>query len=762
MAKPNKNKKRTTNFILLVLSLVCLLMIGSTIAMIEYFATVIRNDAAATASSYVKSTAADVIVALDSHKAKVSALASSVVTGEYENRDDFCVQLRRKPVISDSYGDIKFIRFFKDGVEYDSEGNEFDMSIENDNVKKVINDRILSCVGVIEDRHFSLSLIAFCTPLENNEYADALMVCYPVESVLKPYLEWDRADYERSLFHAVCSTRGEIVQLLHSSDRVDVQQHGDVFKIIGDEINDKSVVDSMKKNMDEGTTEVYPLTVESRQNLLIVNGIRDNDYSGFSVVGYYRAEDVNTSGYFVIHAVLGEFAIFFVIVLLLVIYSFIHSLKTKEKIAIMHDVNELLDCPTRYNFEHVSADIMARNRGTTFAIISIDISHYEYILDQIGMARMVMILKQMRLVYSKCLTIDETYAYADYGRFLLLFHYKDLADLEKRLSDIVAISQQQASTQVQNFQIVLYGGIYTTNKNLTTIPAKMIDLSIEAGKANKYEYDFGVFRVYNEMIHASSLQNDYIEVHMEQALANHDFKVFYQPKYNIAEKRIDGCEALVRWFNPEENDYMQPDVFLPLFEANRFIIKLDHYVFEQVCLYVEDAYENDLPLAPISINASRITATDKDFVEFYTKTKAAHNIDDNLLTIEFTESFAQEDYDLLRDIVNELHKNGIKCSIDDFGSGFSSYSILKELPMDEIKLDRFFIKAGYSKDRDLQVLSSIIKLGRDLRMKVTQEGVENEDQIMLLKKLGCQVIQGYYYSKPLPLMDYIKFVEQHQ
>ena len=106
MAKPNKNKKRTTNFILLVLSLVCLLMIGSTIAMIEYFATVIRNEAAATASSYVKSTAADVIVALDSHKAKVSALASSVVTGEYENRDDFCVQLRRKPVISDSYGDL--------------------------------------------------------------------------------------------------------------------------------------------------------------------------------------------------------------------------------------------------------------------------------------------------------------------------------------------------------------------------------------------------------------------------------------------------------------------------------------------------------------------------------------------------------------------------------------------------------------------------------------------------------------------------------
>lgn len=119
------------------------------------------------------------------------------------------------------------------------------------------------------------------------------------------------------------------------------------------------------------------------------------------------------------------------------------------------------------------------------------------------------------------------------------------------------------------------------------------------------------------------------------------------------------------------------------------------------------------------------------------------------MTIEFTESFAFEDYERLRETVSILHKNGFKCSIDDFGSGFSSYNILKELPMDEIKLDRFFIIKGYSDERDLKVLSSVIKLGRELNMKVTQEGVETKDQLMLLKKLGCNVIQGFYYSKPL-------------
>ena len=243
------------------------------------------------------------------------------------------------------------------------------------------------------------------------------------------------------------------------------------------------------------------------------------------------------------------------------------------------------------------------------------------------------------------------------------------------------------------------------------------------------------------------------------AVAEEQFYVFYQPKYNIQEKQPDGCEALIRWYNPERDEYMKPDVFLPLFEANGFIVKLDHYVFEQVCLYIEDAVMNGLPLVPVSVNVSRMTAIAGDFIQFYSQTKKKHNIADHFITLEFTESFAYEDYEVLRDTVGLLHQCGFKCSIDDFGSGFSSYNILKELPMDEIKLDRFFIKKGFSHDRDLKVLSSVISLARELRMKVTQEGVETQGELELLKSLGCQVIQGYFYSKPLALVDYTGFLE---
>ena len=241
---------------------------------------------------------------------------------------------------------------------------------------------------------------------------------------------------------------------------------------------------------------------------------------------------------------------------------------------------------------------------------------------------------------------------------------------------------------------------------------------------------------------------------MEKALENREFKVFYQPKYNIDSDRPDGCEALVRWYNSERDEYMQPGVFLPLFEANRFIIKLDHYVYERVCEYMVEAVQNGQDLYPVSVNVSRITAFEPDFLNFYVSVKKKYNVADGFIMIEFTESFANEDYDTLREMVSVLHKNGFKCSIDDFGSGYSSYNILKALPMDEIKLDRFFIMKGISQDRDYKVLSSIISLAKSLNMKVTQEGVETGEQ------LSCNVIQGYYYSKPLVQYDYISFLSQ--
>ena len=250
-----------------------------------------------------------------------------------------------------------------------------------------------------------------------------------------------------------------------------------------------------------------------------------------------------------------------------------------------------------------------------------------------------------------------------------------------------------------------------------------------------------------------------MELRQETALKNGEFQVFYQAKYNLKNHKQDGAEALVRWYDKNTGEYNKPALFMPLFESNGFIEKLDKYVYTKVCEYISYFLQQGRNVFPVSVNVSRITATQPDFVDYYTRIKKKYGIANGALTIEFTESFAYENYDVLKTIVDRLHKAGFQTSIDDFGCGYSSYRILKELPMDEIKLDKFFIDYSENPERINSIFESVISLAKKLNMKVTQEGVERPEDVELLKNLGCDVIQGYIYSHPLSLTDYLHFVE---
>ena len=158
---------------------------------------------------------------------------------------------------------------------------------------------------------------------------------------------------------------------------------------------------------------------------------------------------------------------------------------------------------------------------------------------------------------------------------------------------------------------------------------------------------------------------------------------------------------------------------------------------------------------------SRVTAIQPDFTDYYKRIRTKFNIPENFITLEFTESFAYEDYDYLARIIAELHKAGFLCSLDDFGTGYSSYNVLKTLEMDEIKLDKFFLGKGTSFERDQLLLSSTIDVIKKMGVKVTQEGVETKEDYDRLKALGCDVIQGFYFSRPMKYVDYRKFVKEN-
>jgi EAL domain-containing protein (putative c-di-GMP-specific phosphodiesterase class I) len=182
-------------------------------------------------------------------------------------------------------------------------------------------------------------------------------------------------------------------------------------------------------------------------------------------------------------------------------------------------------------------------------------------------------------------------------------------------------------------------------------------------------------------------------------------------------------------------------------------------MFIEVCKYFQSAVERGEPVYPISVNVSRVTAVQPDFINFYVGNKKKYGVGDKFITIEFTESFAMENYDTISDIVNQLHENGILCSIDDFGSGYSSFNILKNITMDELKLDRFFLTRGFDQSRDDQLLKTMIELAKGFGMTVVQEGVETKDAFNKVVEYGCEVVQGYYYAKAISLEEYKIFIQ---
>lgn len=248
---------------------------------------------------------------------------------------------------------------------------------------------------------------------------------------------------------------------------------------------------------------------------------------------------------------------------------------------------------------------------------------------------------------------------------------------------------------------------------------------------------------------------------MENALENSEFHLFYQPKYNLRTKRMDGSEILIRWYDPKLESYRVPSVFLPVFEEDGFICKIDRFVLYKACENIAERVKRGKICYPVSVNVSRVTAIQPDFADYYIRIKNKFNVKDGFITLEFTESFAYENYEYLSEIVGRLHDNGFLCSIDDFGTGYSSYNILKTIAMDEIKLDKFFLEKGLDEERDRMLLKSVVEMIKRLGMKVTQEGVESRESFELMQTLGCDVIQGYFFAKPMKYVDYCEFIDNN-
>lgn len=263
---------------------------------------------------------------------------------------------------------------------------------------------------------------------------------------------------------------------------------------------------------------------------------------------------------------------------------------------------------------------------------------------------------------------------------------------------------------------------------------------------------------YTDKMHNDISWGNYIKTYVETAIANDEFVVYLQPKFDVNKEVIKGAEALIRW-NYKNKGFLLPSRFIPFFEKDGSIGKIDDIVLRKVCQAFARWKKERRPLYPISVNLSRNRMYNKNLISNLSAIVDEYGVDHKLIDFELTESASYDDTEHMINVLKEIRESGYKISMDDFGTGYSSFSLLTKMPLDTLKIDKSFVdNLSQSNDckEDVVVVKHIINLAKELGFVCLAEGAEEKPQVDCLRELGCEVIQGFYYSKPIPIEEYEK------
>lgn len=308
----------------------------------------------------------------------------------------------------------------------------------------------------------------------------------------------------------------------------------------------------------------------------------------------------------------------------------------------------------------------------------------------------------------------------------------------------------------KNVKLQLVYGIYTVEDRKMEL-RQMEDRAGMARKAAKNNILSNVV-FYREQFKEFLYNRKFIEENMQTAITERQFMMYLQPKYSIAQNEIIGAEALVRWRHPERG-MIYPNQFIPVIEENGFIKKVDYYIWEEACRFIRRCEDAGIDPCPISVNVSRIHLRGDECVQVLSDMIADNGIAKTLLELEITET--ADDQQVSAKAL-ELKEEGFTLLMDDFGSGYSSLNILLETPFDVIKLDKKFIENMMVSDKGRLILEQVVSMANKLELGLLAEGVETKEQVELLKSIGCDQVQGYYYAKPMPAEEFFALLHKQQ
>ena len=408
-----------------------------------------------------------------------------------------------------------------------------------------------------------------------------------------------------------------------------------------------------------------------------------------------------------------------------------------------------------YFFEYLK-QIMPLDMGSDRDAIVIDIEHFRLINEIYGRGVGDQILSQIGNYLQQTLaTLNAIACRAGADVFYVYcIHQEDYGDLQEALQNMLA-----KVAKVNNIRIRI--GVWQyVERNLD--PESWFDRAKNACDRIGGNFTNSI-AFYNSGLHSKHLREERLIRDIYDAIEHKDLKVYYQPKYAIQgdKPHLRSAEALIRWIHPSLG-FINPGDFIPLFESNGLIQMVDNYVWNEAAAQIRRWKDEFDFTVPVSVNVSRIDIYDPNLENKFCNILEQNKLTPNEYMIEITESAYSDNAQGLIDVLSSMRSKGFRIEMDDFGTGYSSLGMLTELPIDILKIDMSFVRNMEKHEKNKRMVELIIDIAKFLKVPCVAEGVETESQLQTLKRMGCDVIQGYYFSKPVPPEEFVKFIEKEK
>lgn len=418
------------------------------------------------------------------------------------------------------------------------------------------------------------------------------------------------------------------------------------------------------------------------------------------------------------------------------------------------EIDSLTGLYNREAFYEKAVNVIQENPEVQYCIVYLDINCFKVINDLFHSETGDLILKAAADYFRKKINPQIGVSSRIEADHFVLCVPQDTLDMDRLIRELDSTIQNLGISH----NILFFAGVYPVTD--TTVPIdQMCDRASMALNKIKGNY-VRRYNFYDVGMRDRMLKEQMIVRDMEFALKDNQFTIFLQPIFRPETNEIVSAEALVRWFHPDSG-MISPGYFIPVFERNGFIVKLDRFVWETVCKFLRSRLDAGKKIVPVSVNVSRLNFYSLDLLIFLLNLIKKYDLEPWMLKLEVTESAYTDNPQQLINVINQFKENGFPILMDDFGSGYSSLNMLKNIQIDVLKVDMAFVREIEQSERARTILMMIIGLAKELGMGVVTEGVETQTQLDYITSMGSVDIQGYYFSKPLAVKDFVALFDKY-